>query len=487
MIRTRLTALNCTVLAVVLAVLGVGLYLYVRQSLYNQVDAGLLARADNFKKGWMHDNGPPGPSHNHHFEPPDFGGDGGPPENQGIDPRQVREIDAASEVLMPMVLKANGEDIVFADRKTWDEPGLRAALRGKETFGFGEREDIPLRVLSTPLPDVGKTGKVLQLASPISGIQQGLAQFAQTLWIALPLAILIMMAAGMFLTRRALRPIRGITQAAETIEATNLAERLPVTGNDEFAQLSTTFNTMLARLEREFHEKDEVLARQKQFVADASHELRTPLTAIQARVDIGLKGDLSEKTRDHLEAIGRASGIMAGLVRDLLILARSDEGNLRLSRQTVNLDALIHQAMNAVDPRGHAIQVDGSPEIEVEVEPDSMTRVLINILENSVRYSDPGTPVLIRATSSGDEVKIAVEDSGPGIPAQDVLLVFNRFYRVDASRDRSSGGTGLGLAIAKAIVEGRGGRISLVSEERRGTTVTIMLPTKSGHPSEELP
>ncbi|HTQ10663.1 MAG TPA: ATP-binding protein [Fimbriimonadaceae bacterium] len=482
MIKTRLTVWNCVILSLVLTAIGIAIYITTRETVLGGVDSSLEERGQFFAAGW-HGKPPQGPP-----QFPDgrniFGDHRGPPMDPsqmrplGIDPGQMRTVQAMNETLLPMVLSLDGRDVVNADRKPWDLAGFQKAKAGNLTFGLAIQEGLPLRILSIPLLEHGKITGVTQLAAPIQSQEEELANLARTLEIVLPLAVLAMLMTGVFLTRRALQPIAQIASAAERIEATNLSDRLPVCGKDEFAQLSGTFNSMLDGLEEAFHGKDEAYNRQRQFISDASHELKTPLTAIRARTGIALRKDLeSAKYKEHLQAIDRASSLMTAIVQDLLFLAASDEGRLELHRVEADVAELVRDALASVDVNRHKIETDLAAGLTTCVDVAAMTRVFVNLIENAVRHTPEDKGIAVRSSRSERGVEVTVADRGRGIPAEHVPLIFDRFHRVDRARDRDSGGSGLGLAIAKAIVEAHGGTISLVSEEGAGTTVAVIIPS----------
>lgn len=217
--------------------------------------------------------------------------------------------------------------------------------------------------------------------------------------------------------------------------------------------------------------------RQKQFTSDASHELKTPLTAIRVRTGIALSNPADpEELVDHIVAINRAAGIMTGVVQDLLLLAASDEGQLRLVKEPTLVQVLTEVALASVDTAKHNLTVCVDPDIEMNCDPSAVTRVLVNLLQNAVAYTPEGRSIWIGCTKSTEMVTITVTDQGKGIPADQLGLIFDRFHRVNASRGRESGGSGLGLAIARAIVEAHGGTIVLESTYGEGTTLKIDMP-----------
>lgn len=481
MIRTRLTIWNCLVLSIILTLTGLAIYITTSRSIYQGVDDNLLQRARFFAVGMGRGPRPPNndSGNNQRRNPPPNERPISAEEarSQGIDPAQIKQIEVMRNALRPMIFGLDGKDIMHPENRMWDRVSFETAKSGQQAFGSTTLDGVKLRVLSFPVRADGKVKEVMQLASPMAAEEQQLTQLAKTLLIVLPLAVVVMLFIGVALTRQALRPVAHIAAAAEQIEASNLSDRLPVLGKDEFAQLSTTFNGMLARLKTAFDDIDAAYARQRRFTADASHELKTPLTAIQARTGIALMRDLEPaQYRDHLLAIDRASGTMNSIVQDLLLLAASDEGQLVLRPEEVRVADLVDDAVSSVDSSQHSFVVDVPASLVLKVDPLAMTRVLVNLIQNSVLYTEQGKEIRIAASSDTSICTIRISDQGEGIPADDVPLIFERFHRVDQSRDRHSGGSGLGLSIAQAIVESHDGTIGLESELHVGTTVTISLP-----------
>lgn len=497
MIRTKLTFWNCAILALVLTATGIAIYFTTQKTLYKALEDGLLQRAQFFAASWhgmppgMSLNGPvpglgdgsgsgrpePGPDRIANFQMKEPQIDPEVARQQGIDPNQLKQIEALRTALRPIVLDLSGKDVMHPETKVWDMDTFAQAKAGHMAYGFSTQSGTRLRVLSFPIFKDGKVNEIIQIGSPMLAEDQALTQLAKTLTIVLPLAVVLMLAVGVILTRRALRPVSQIASAAERIEITNLSERLPVEGQDEFAHLSSTFNGLLERLQKAFEDKDQAFAQLRRFTADASHELKTPLTAIQLRTGVALMRDATpSKYKEHLSAIDRAAGQMNAVVQDLLFLAASDEGQLVLRKERTNLAKVIEDALSSVDTSNHVIERNIDASIQLSIDPAATTRVLVNLIKNAVTYTEHGKTIRIVSKRVDDSAVIQVIDEGEGIPANHVPLIFERFHRVDSSRFRDSGGSGLGLAITKAIVELHNGQISLESELRQGTTVTITLP-----------
>ena len=306
-----------------------------------------------------------------------------------------------------------------------------------------------------------------QRSESLAQVYAELNRLTRTLLTMIPIALLIAGAGGMFLTGRALAPIRAVTQAAGRIGVEDLSERLPVRGKDEFAKLEETFNGMLARLEASFE-------RQKRFVADASHELKTPLTVIKANSSLALTDpDLTPDYRETLVEIDRAADRTARIVQDLLLLARTDHGQLPLKESEVPLETLFTGTVS----EARKLYTDGA-QISVQVSKEAvwgdahlLHRLLLNLLDNALRHTPKDGMVQVTALTDG----FSVSDSGEGISPEHLAHLGERFYRVDSARARTGGGTGLGLAISRAIAEAHGGTLEIQSELGKGTTLRVTL------------
>jgi len=271
-----------------------------------------------------------------------------------------------------------------------------------------------------------------------------------------------------------LAPINRMIATAEAIGPAELRERLavPRTG-DEVAHLAVALNTMLDRVHGG-------LVEQQRLVADTSHELRSPLAVMRTNIDVSLRADeLSPAAREILESNREEVDRMSATVEDLLTLARSDARGFPLSRELVDLHALASQAVSRLVPfaqrRGVTVSTEGSP-ATVRGDPEHLGHVLRNLIDNAIKFSPTDSRVTVRAWSDGGEAGVTVEDEGPGIPVDLRQRVFDRFYRVDASRARTTGGSGLGLAIARELAVAHGGRIEVAPRDPRGSAFTIALP-----------
>jgi two-component system OmpR family sensor kinase len=300
-------------------------------------------------------------------------------------------------------------------------------------------------------------------------------------------ALVLALAGGWWLVRLGLRPLADVERTADSIAAGNLDQRVPgAEASTEVGRLARALNVMLERIQTAFASTQASEARLKesdrhlrQFVADASHELRTPIAAVSAYAELFERG--ADQHADDLPRV--MSGIrteterMDRLVGDLLTLARLDEG-LPLQRVPVELVGVSAEAVHTattVGP-GWPVQFTATHPIEVLGDPVRLRQVLDNLLANVRAHTPEGTSSTVRVDDDGTQARIVVHDTGPGMPADEAARAFERFYRVDAARARTSGGSGLGLSIVAAIVAAHGGTVSAASSPGHGMMVTVLLP-----------
>jgi signal transduction histidine kinase len=319
---------------------------------------------------------------------------------------------------------------------------------------------------------------VVYLSQPLRDVTAVLHDLRTRWLLSTAIALVLSGAVGWLLSRAIASPLRRLTAAAGAVAGGQLDQQVPVRSRDELGRLSQTFNQMTARLRA---------ARQMQvdFVADVSHELRTPLTAIKGLVETLRDGAVDDpQVRDRfLRTVEGETDRLIRLVNDLLVLSRADSEALNLQRHPVDLPQLVRATLSRLEPqaeaRGVVCRVKTSPDTPlVWADPDRIEQVLVNLLDNAIKYSRPGgTVMVIVAGDQGQPVRVQVQDEGVGIPAEDLGRVGHRFYRADKARSRTEGGSGLGLAIAQALVQAHGGQLWLESQEGQGTLVTFTLPS----------
>jgi signal transduction histidine kinase len=284
--------------------------------------------------------------------------------------------------------------------------------------------------------------------------------------------------AGLATSRRAMEPIAELTAAAREIERTrNPALKIPrPEADDEVAELATTLESMLHALDDARTETEATLARQREFVADASHELRTPLTSVLANLEL-LEETLHGEHREAAASALRSSRRMRRLVADLLLLARADTGR-EPARRSVDLSSVVTDAAAELEPVAgdHEISISAPSGLEVEGVPDELHRLVLNLMENALRHTDPGTAVEASVERRNGHIVLAVEDDGPGIPVELRDKVFERFFRAHGDR---SGSSGLGLAIVRSVAESHHGSVQLEPPlDGRGARFVVRFPAR---------
>lgn len=301
-------------------------------------------------------------------------------------------------------------------------------------------------------------------------------------------ALIVAIGGGWFLVRAGLKPLRNVEQTALAIaEGGQLDHRADGAEADtEVGRLAKALNTMLDRIDSAFEERDRVEAdlrdsetRMRRFVADVSHELRTPLAAVSAYSELFERG-----ARDHpadldraLHGIATETGRMNGLVEELLLLARLDEGR-PLEQESVDLAALLVEAVRTARTvaQQYPIALRIADVVTVSGDATRLRQVIDNLLANVRAHTPVGTNATIDLHTDDDTAIITIADNGPGMEQQEAARIFERFYRVDSSRSRQTGGAGLGMSIVKAIVAAHDGTVGLTSAPGEGVVVTIRLP-----------
>lgn len=354
----------------------------------------------------------------------------------------------------------------------------RLAARAGEIYTTEAVDDsgTEFRVLVT---QVGRN-EYVAVAAPLDGVQETIQNLTMII-VVTGLSVLAVVILIVWITiQRCLRPIDDMVASAGLIASGDLSHR--VNHDDEateVGQLGQALNDMLAQIETSFAAKEASEQRLRQFVADASHELRTPLTSIRGYAELFRSGAAAdpEGLATVMARIESEGARMSKLVEDLLLLARLDQGR-PLQREPVDLVTLVADAVmdaRVIDP-ARPITMDHPPEAYVLGDSDRLRQVIDNLLTNARVHTDPDTPVHVRVQHDTPNVLLSVSDDGPGIPPEAATRVFDRFYRADPSRTRSSGGSGLGLAIVASITEAHGGDVSLDTAPDEGTTVTVALP-----------
>ena len=290
-----------------------------------------------------------------------------------------------------------------------------------------------------------------------------------------PLSLVIAGLGGWFLARRSLSPVVAMADQARQIGVGSLHARLPVANpRDELGRLAATFNELLSRLEASVEQ-------QRQFMADASHELRTPVTIARTAASVALQQPTRAEAdyRETLEIIEQESIRLSRIVDDLFTLTRADAGTYPVRKTPMYLDELVDDVVRATrvvaSTRDVSIVAECIHPAPYTGDEDLIRRLVINVLDNAIRYSPPGAAVRVALDRSDSGYAISVSDQGPGIAPEAQARIFERFYRVDAARTRDAG-AGLGLALARWIANAHDGDVALAASSRVGSTFVIALP-----------
>lgn len=314
----------------------------------------------------------------------------------------------------------------------------------------------------------------IQITKDFEDIGSKTEALVEILIVTIILGTFISFVSGSFLNKKLLKPIQEITIAAKEITSKSLDKRIPTNGaDDELKDLADTFNSMIARLERDFE-------KQRRFVSDASHELRTPLSVIHGHVNLlnrWGKNDEMQLNRS-LATLKFETDNMNKLIENLLLLAKGDNNVFATRKEEILLSPLLKEVVDETLLSHNQALISYICEDSLRINGDYnlLKQVLRILIDNSIKYSTPSGEITIEAKQNNSETLVSVMDKGVGIPSESLPYIFDRFYRVDESRTKSTGGTGLGLSIAKQIVEAHGGKIFVESELGKGTNVTFTIP-----------
>ncbi len=353
---------------------------------------------------------------------------------------------------------------------------LRNAEQGQETYQtlrMAGMSDFSIRMLTLPVIERGRIIHLVQVAMPLESTEAARSRFLLILLTLAPLALGGVAAGGWFLAGRTLAPVDRMVETARKIEAEDLSQRIETgESNDELGRLARVLNDMLMRLESSF-------AAVRHFSADAAHELRTPLTILKGEIEVALRAPRpDEEYRRVLGSCLEEVDRLSTLVQDLLFLARSDSGNLEAGKTPVNVEDVVVDVAPSLqalaEATGVTFTVTATTPAWVAGNASMLFRLLFNLGENAIKYTQAGGAVEVALRRSGQEATLEVRDTGPGIPSEEQARIFDRFYRSDPARSR--GGTGLGLALARSIVLLHHGHLTVESTEGRGSCFRVVLP-----------
>jgi heavy metal sensor kinase len=474
--RTRLTLWYTSVLAFVLLIFAITSYSYLERAARQRTDASLADTANslisNFNSEMNDENQSPADSAKDaasglHFR-----------DRQLIVFDQHRNFLVASET--PKDFNLAPDWFVVPGVRSQLSELANVAFRNDRAYDNLFSGNDAVRVFAIKVTG-GVESLIFVVANPLRDEQHALAQVRAAFYIAVPIALLIAGLGGYLLARKSLAPVVSMGEQAARIQASNLAERIPVPRNNiELGRLAQVFNELLARLQQSFEQ-------QKRFMADASHELRTPVAVICGESEVALS-NLARNTDEYREslAIVHDEGMrLTRMVEDLFMLTRADTGQYPLALVEFYLDESINECVRSV--RSLAAQ----KELEISYQPTAtelayrgdeavIRRLMLNLLHNAIKYTPARGRVSVALKENCEHLEILVSDTGVGIAPEDQPYVFERFFRVDRARSRggneNGSGAGLGLSIARWAAELHGGSLELDRSDSHGTTFVVSLP-----------
>lgn len=457
-IRFRLTAWYALTLALVLTVLAIGARVGMQTSVYQTLDNNLEIRAQSIRQFMEANSAMPPRAFSEELQTEGSHGLGGGMFRLcGLGGNVVYQSADLSQLMLPGC------------------PAQTASVKPISTIRAGRRM---IRVASLAVSSQG-TGFVIQVFQSTHEVHESFERFDAMLWIGVPVLLALASFGGYWMSRKALAPVDRITQDARSISIANLSERLEVPrSEDELQRLTRTLNDMLARL-------DASVRQMRQFTADASHELRAPLTLIRTAAEFSLRRDRTrEELTEAMRKVLRESERTTAMVDSLLLLARADSGVDGLQFAITDLGGLagdaVEQARVLAGPKRIEVQsaISDSP-IELMADEEALRRLLLILLDNAIKYTNPGGSIRLRVSVTNGEALVSVTDNGIGIAADDLPHIFDRFWRADKVRSREMGGAGLGLSIARWIAERHGGSIRVHSVLGEGSAFEVRIPAVS--------
>jgi two-component system OmpR family sensor kinase len=460
-VRTRLTLWYVGVLAAALIIVAGLIYVLLERALYVRVDDTLGAGVRSAMTSLDNDLR----------------------EGQDReDSARSTAAELASRTQMLVIYDGNGRFLAEGGR----DGDLEITLPAVETIPDGEvllqtvletdgddRHRLALRRVSLPPYEY-----IIVAGTPLEPLDEELAFLRGTMAYIVPLALCIAGIGGWFLARQSLSPVVAMADRARRIGVENISERLPVANpRDELGHLAETFNELLSRLEQ-------AIALQRQFMADASHELRTPVATVQTAAAVALQQEHREEAdyRETLQVIDQQTARLSRVVNDMFTLARADAGNVPVHMTPMYLDEVIDEVVRAArviaSRRNVSIEPLTVPSAAFTGDEDLVRRMIVNLLDNAVRHTPPGTTVRVDLDATDTGYAIAIRDQGPGITPDNRAHIFERFYRADPARHHGAhDGAGLGLALARWIARVHGGDVVLARSSTSGSTFVITLPS----------
>ena len=332
---------------------------------------------------------------------------------------------------------------------------------------------------ATQLADGDELSGALLLIAAVNDMMRGMYELQRQMLIIFLLVAVAVLVCSLVFSHVITRPITAVTRVIQRMAKGDFSARVKVTGSSEIRHMAQAFNLMSEKLETLDFSRN-------QFVSNASHELKTPLATMKIMIEsLIYQPEMDKGLRtEFLTDIDKEIDRLTAIVSDLLTLVRMDSNSVRLTRENLSIAALVKETAHRLAPmaekRRQIVQVTLSDPCDTYADRGKLTQVVYNLMDNAVKYTQPGGQIKVALQRVGRDAVLTVSDNGPGIPKEGLPHIFDRFYRVDKARSRETGGTGLGLSIVHQLVMLHGGSIRVDSEEGQGTTFTVELPLHEG-------
>ena len=364
----------------------------------------------------------------------------------------------------------------ISQQKVWEE--LSHQLPAKPVYMNVTQESPaihPLRIILYPVQQEGNKEYLIQVGTSLKKIFSTLEDFLTILLFSGPILLFVSVLGGYLILTRVLQPMKAVVKTAQKITTEDLSLRIESKNQEnEIGQLITTFNEMISRLERS-------VLQIKQFSSDASHDLKTPLTVIRGEIDIALrKNRPPAEYIKTLKSVGEEAKKLERVIDNLLFLSRMDSRDYQRSFEKVHLDEIFlevfEKTASIANEKELAYVIEKMERIPMQGDPILLSRLLMNLVDNAIKYTPRGGRVKISLKKSKGKAELTIQDTGMGIPSEALSLIFNRFYRVDQSRSQQNEGAGLGLSIVKKIADIHQAEVDIHSQLNKGTTAIVSFP-----------